>query len=73
MISQGGVKLCIELRTVDSVYLEILDNFVAPSIDQLFGDSDYFIFKDDNAILHRTKSVKTHLQNLGTNRFKVMP
>ena len=42
------------------VYIEILDNFLIPSIENWFGDE--FIFQDDNASYHGAKRIKTLFQ-----------
>jgi DDE superfamily endonuclease len=43
------------------VYIDILDTFLIPSIERMFGDDD-IIFQDDNASCHRAKTVKTFLE-----------
>ena len=43
------------------VYVDILDTFLIPSFERMFGD-DEIIFQDDNASCHRAKSVKTFLE-----------
>ena len=42
------------------VYIEILDNFLTPSIEDLFGDYEV-IFQNDNATCHRAKGIKDFL------------
>uniref|UniRef100_A0A3B1K6C0 Tc1-like transposase DDE domain-containing protein n=1 Tax=Astyanax mexicanus TaxID=7994 RepID=A0A3B1K6C0_ASTMX len=42
------------------VYIDILDSFLIPSIEQMFGDNE-IIFQDDNASCHRAKTVKAFL------------
>uniref|UniRef100_A0A3Q3AMG8 Tc1-like transposase DDE domain-containing protein n=1 Tax=Kryptolebias marmoratus TaxID=37003 RepID=A0A3Q3AMG8_KRYMA len=42
------------------VYIDILDTFLIPSIERMFGD-DEIIFQDDSASCHRAKTVKTFL------------
>ncbi|CAJ0921952.1 unnamed protein product [Ranitomeya imitator] len=43
------------------VYVDILDTFLIPSIERMFGD-DEIIFQDDNASCHRAKTVKPFLE-----------
>ncbi|CAJ0964526.1 unnamed protein product [Ranitomeya imitator] len=43
------------------VYVDILDSFIIPSIERMFGD-DEMIFQDENASCHRAKIVKTFLE-----------
>lgn len=42
-------------------YIEILDNFLVPSIENWSGD-DEVIFQDANTSCHRAKGIKTFLQ-----------
>lgn len=48
------------------VYIEILDTFLLPSMEEKFGD-DEVIFQDDNASCHSAKSVKAFLQERQIN------
>ncbi len=49
-----------------SVYQEILENFMLPSADQLFKDAD-FIFQQDLAPAHTTKRTKSWLNDHGVD------
>lgn len=42
-------------------YINILDNFLIPFIENQFGN-DEVSFQDNNASCHRTKEIKTFLQ-----------
>ena len=53
--------MVIITSTINShVYVEILDNFLIPSIENGFGEEA--IFQDDNASCHRAKEIKAFLQ-----------
>ena len=45
------------------VYIEILDNFLIPSIENWFGDNE-IIFLDDSASCHRAKEITVFLQDM---------
>ncbi len=47
-----------------SVYQDILEQFMLPSVDQLFKDAD-FIFQQDLAPAHTAKSTKSWLNDHG--------
>ncbi len=57
---------CVFLKTnvTAPVYQEILEHFMLPSADQLFKDAD-FIFQQDLAPAHTTKSTKSWLNDHG--------
>lgn len=61
MSSKGPGKLAVVKTTVNSrIYIDILDHFLIPSIDNAFGDED-IVFQDDNASCHRAKCVRDFL------------
>ncbi|KAJ7316532.1 hypothetical protein JRQ81_002694 [Phrynocephalus forsythii] len=65
MSSAGVGPLCFTKSTVNvSVYQEILEHFMLSSADKLFGEAD-FIFQQDLALAHTTKSTKTWLNDHG--------
>ncbi len=67
MSSRGTGKMCIVNGTVNStVYQDILETFLIPSIEDMFGDAD-ITFQDDNASCHRSKAVKLFLHNKDIN------
>lgn len=73
MTSQRVGKLCIVLRTINSeVYIDILEHYLIPSIEEAFGDSSDFIFQDDNASCHRSKKVKNFFNRNGNSPIKTM-
>ena len=49
----------------NSQYIEILDNFLIPSIENWFGN-DEVILRNDNGSCHRTKEIKTFHQERHT-------
>ncbi len=56
--SAGVGPLCFLKSTVNSaIYQEILEHFMLPSADKLYGDSD-FIFQQDLAPAHTAKVPK---------------
>ncbi|KAJ7338121.1 hypothetical protein JRQ81_010711 [Phrynocephalus forsythii] len=65
MSSAGVSPLCfIKSRVNTAVYQEILEHFMLPSTDELYGDAD-FIFQNDLAPTHTAKSTKTWLNDHG--------
>ncbi len=59
MSSAGVGPLCLLKSTVNAViYQEILENFMLPSADKLYGDAD-FIFQQDLAPAHTAKGTKS--------------
>lgn len=61
MSSKGPGELAVVKTTVNSqIYIDILDHFLIPSIDNAFGDEDV-VFQDDNASCHRAKCVRDFL------------
>ncbi len=65
-MSSAGVGLLCFLKTnvTAPVYQTILENFMLPSADQLFKDTD-FIFQQDLALAHTAKSTKSWLNDHG--------
>ncbi|MCI4389676.1 hypothetical protein PGIGA_G00101190 [Pangasianodon gigas] len=65
MSSAGVGSLCfIKSRVNAAVYQEILEHFMLPSADELYGDAD-FIFQQDLAPAHTAKSTKTWFNDCG--------
>ncbi len=59
MSSAGVGPLCFLKSTVNTViYQEILEHFMLPSADKLYGDAD-FIFQQDSAPTHTSKGTKS--------------
>ncbi len=59
MSSAGVGPLCFLKSTVNTViYQEILEHFMLPSADKLYGDAD-FIFQQDSAPTHTSKVTKS--------------
>ncbi|KAJ7324760.1 hypothetical protein JRQ81_017780 [Phrynocephalus forsythii] len=59
MTSAGAGPLCfIKSRVNAAVYQEILEHFMLPSTDELYGDAD-FIVQQDLAPAHTAQSTKT--------------
>ncbi len=58
MSSAGVGPLCFLKSTVNAaIYQEILEHFMLPSADKLYGDAD-FIFQQDLAPAHTAKAIK---------------
>ncbi len=56
MSSAGVGPLCFLKSTVNAaIYQEILEHFMLPSADKLYGDAD-FIFQQDLAPAHTSKA-----------------
>ncbi len=65
MSSAGVGPLCFLKSTVNAaIYQEILEHFMLPSADKLYGDVD-FIFQQDLAPTHTAKSTKSCLNDHG--------
>ena len=61
MQSKGRDELAVIKTTVNfRIYIDILDHFLIPSIDNAFGDEDV-VFQDDNVSCHRAKYVRDFL------------
>uniref|UniRef100_A0AAR2K6C9 Transposase Tc1-like domain-containing protein n=1 Tax=Pygocentrus nattereri TaxID=42514 RepID=A0AAR2K6C9_PYGNA len=61
MSGKGTGEMTVVNSSINAqVYIDILDSFLIPSIEQMFGD-DEIIFQDDNASCHRAKTVKAFL------------
>ncbi len=59
MSSTGVGPLCFLKSTVNAaIYQEILEHFMLPSTDKLYGDAD-FIFQQDLAHAHTAKGTKS--------------
>ncbi len=62
MSSAGVCPLCFLKSTVNAaIYQEILEHFMLPSADKLYGDAD-FIFQQDLAPAHTAKRYKKLVQ-----------
>ncbi len=65
MSSAGVGPLCFLKSTVNAaIYQEILEHFMLPSANKLYGDAD-FIFQQDLAPAHTAKSTKSWLNDHG--------
>ncbi len=65
MSSAGVGSLCfLKTNVTTPAYQEILEHFMLPSADQLFKEAD-FIFQQDLAPAHSTKSTKSWLNDHG--------
>ncbi len=65
MSSADVGPLCFLKSTVNSaIYQEILEHFMLPSADKLYGDSD-FIFQQDLAPAHTAKGTKSWFNDHG--------
>ncbi len=65
MSSAGVGPLCFLKSTVNAaIYQEILEHFMPPSADKLYGDAD-FIFQQDLAPAHTAKGTKSWFNDHG--------
>ena len=65
MSSAGFGPLCFLKSTVNAaIYQEIVEHFILPSADKLYGDAD-FIFQQDLAPAHTAKGTKSWFNDLG--------
>ncbi len=65
MSSAGVGPLCFLKSTVNTaIYQEILEHFMLPSADKLYGDAD-FIFQQDMAPAHTAKGTKSWFNDHG--------
>ncbi len=65
MSSAGVGPLCFLKSTVNAaIYQEILEHFMLPSADKLYGDAD-FIFQQDLAPAHTAKGTKSWFNDYG--------
>ncbi len=65
MSSAGVVPLCFLKSTVNAaIYQEILEHFMLPSADKLYGNAD-FIFQQDLAPAHTAKGTKSWFNDHG--------
>ncbi len=65
MSSAGVGPLCFLKSTVNAaIYQEILEHFMLPSADKLYGDAD-FIFQQDLAPAHTSKGTKSWFSDHG--------
>ncbi len=63
MSSAGFGPLCfLKTNVTASIYQDILEHFMLPSVDQLFKDAD-FIFQQDLAPSHTAKTTKSWLND----------
>ncbi len=63
--SAGVAPLCFLKSTVNAaIYQEILEHFMLPSADKLYGDAD-FIFQQDLAPAHTAKGTKSWFNDHG--------
>ncbi len=68
MSSAGVGPLCFLKSTVNAaIYQEILEHFMLPSADKLYGDAD-FIFQQDLAPAHTAKGTKSWFNDHGVTR-----
>ncbi len=65
MSSAGVGPLCFLKSTFNAdIYQELLENFMLPSADQLYGDAD-FIFQQDLTPAHTAEDTKSWLNDHG--------
>ncbi len=65
MSSAGVGPLCFLKSTVNAaIYQEILEHFMLPSADKLYGDAD-FIFQQDLSPAHTAKGTKSWFDDHG--------
>ncbi len=65
MSSVGVGPLCFLKSTVnEAIYQEIIEHFMLPSADKLYGDAD-FIFQQDLAPAHTAKGTKSLFNDHG--------
>ncbi len=65
MSSAGVGPLCCLKSTINAaIYQEILEHFMLPSADKLYGDAD-FIFQQDLAPAHTAKGIKSWFSDHG--------
>ncbi|KAL1246805.1 hypothetical protein QQF64_034822, partial [Cirrhinus molitorella] len=65
MSSAGVGPLCFLRSKVNAaVYQEVLEHFMLPAADQLYGDAD-FIFQQDLAPAHSAKATSTWFKDHG--------
>ncbi len=64
MSSAGVGPLFSEVQGQRSIYQEILEYFMLPSVDKLYGDAD-FIFQQDLAPAHTAKGTKSWFNDHG--------
>lgn len=70
MSGKGTGEMAVVKSSINAqVYIDILDSFLIPSIENMFGDGE-IIFQDDNASCHRAKTVKAFLAE---RRIQTMP
>uniref|UniRef100_A0A3Q3AU23 Tc1-like transposase DDE domain-containing protein n=1 Tax=Kryptolebias marmoratus TaxID=37003 RepID=A0A3Q3AU23_KRYMA len=62
MSGKGTGEMAVITSSINAqVYIDILDTFLIPSVERMFGD-DEIIFQDDNASCLRAKTVGTFLE-----------
>jgi len=62
--SSAGPLCFIKSRVNETIYQDILEHFMLPSADKLYGDAD-FLFQQDLAPAHTAKSTKTCFNDHG--------
>ncbi len=68
MSSVGVGPLCFLKSTVNAaIYQDILEHFMRPSADKLYGDAD-FIFQQDLAPAHTAKGTKSWFNDRGVTK-----
>ncbi len=68
MSSAGVGPLCFLKSTVNAaIYQEIIEHFMLPSADKLYGDAD-FIFQQDVAPAHTAKGNKNWFNDHGVTQ-----
>ncbi len=73
MSSAGVGPLCFLKSTVNAaIYQEILEHFMLPAADKLYGDAD-FIFQQDLAPAHTAKGTKSWFNDHGVTRLTWTP
>ncbi|KAL0146748.1 hypothetical protein M9458_058088 [Cirrhinus mrigala] len=60
----SGPKLCSLMKVNAAVYQDVLEHFMLPAADQLYGDAD-FIFQQDLAPAHSAKDTSTWFKDHG--------
>ena len=67
MPGKGPGQMSVITFTVNAqAYVELLDTFLNPLVERMFGDVE-FILQDDSASSHRAKSIQTFLQERRIN------
>ncbi len=73
MSSAGVGLLCFLMSVVNAaIYQDILEHFMLPSANKLYGDAD-FIFKQDLAPAHTAKGTKSWFNDHGVTVPAISP